>query len=203
MATLEMEYQAMMYLSNANYKEHNYRTACSQLEAVVLQRKTMLRFKSSYLTAIESSYPQFQEAELRYKIAVCYREMGEYNMAINTLQAVKARTPRLNMLLARLLHHHGRGVGKKEKALAYKDVLRECPMSLTSIEALLELGVEGTEVHSMVVNGAYFRRFNLIRISFFFFCSSEMILIHLRPDYIHMYIYTYKRCSCTFGSVQG
>lgn len=156
-ATLEMEYQAMMYLSNANYKEHNYRTACSQLEAVVLQRKTMLRFKSSYLTAIESSYPQFQDAELRYKIAICYREMGEYNMAINTLQAVKARTPRLNMLLARLLHHHGRGVGKKEKTLAYKDVLRECPMSLTSIEALLELGVEGTEVHSMVVNGAYSR----------------------------------------------
>ncbi|EDW06575.1 anaphase-promoting complex subunit 7 [Drosophila mojavensis] len=153
-ATLEMEYQAMMYLSNANYKEHNYRTACSQLEAVVLQRKTMLRFKSSYLTAIESSYPQFQDAELRYKIAICYREMGEYNMAINTLQAVKARTPRLNMLLARLLHHHGRGVGKKEKTLAYKDVLRECPMSLTSIEALLELGVEGTEVHSMVVNAA-------------------------------------------------
>ncbi|XP_023166896.1 anaphase-promoting complex subunit 7 [Drosophila hydei] len=153
-ATLEMEYQAMIYLSNANYKEHNYRTACSQLEAVVVQRKTMLRFKSSFLTAIESSYPQFQDVELRYKIAICYREMGEYNMAINTLQAVKTRTPRVNMLLARLLHHHGHGVGKKEKALAYKDVLRECPMSLTSIEALLELGIEGSDVHSMVVNAA-------------------------------------------------
>lgn len=146
----------MLYLSNANYKQHNYRTACNQLEAVVLQRKSMLRFKSSYLTAIESSYPQFQDAELRYKIAICYQELGEYNMAMSTLQAVKTRTPRLNMLLARLMHHHGRGVSKKEIALAFKDVLRECPMSLTSIEALIELGIDGSEVHSMVVNGAYF-----------------------------------------------
>ncbi|XP_030568255.1 anaphase-promoting complex subunit 7 [Drosophila novamexicana] len=153
-ATLEMEYQAMLYLSNANYKQHNYRTACNQLEAVVLQRKSMLRFKSSYLTAIESSYPQFQDAELRYKIAICYQELGEYNMAMSTLQAVKTRTPRLNMLLARLMHHHGRGVSKKEIALAFKDVLRECPMSLTSIEALIELGIDGSEVHSMVVNAA-------------------------------------------------
>lgn len=152
-ATLEMEYQTMLYLSSANYKERNYRMACNQLEAVVLQRKAMLRYKNSHLSAIEVSYTQFQDVELRYRIAVCYKELGEYMMAISTLQAVKSRTPRLNMLLARLLQHHGRGVSKAENAVAFKDVLRECPMSLTSIEALIELGIDGSEVHSMVVNG--------------------------------------------------
>ncbi|EDV92072.1 anaphase-promoting complex subunit 7 [Drosophila grimshawi] len=153
-ATLETEYQVRLYLSNAHYKEHNYRTACQQLEAVVQQRKAMVRYKSSYLTGIESSYPQFQDTDLRYKIAVCYRELGEYNMAISTLEAVKMRTPRLNLLLAKLLHHHGRCVSKKDIAVAYKDVLPECPMSLTAIEALIELGIEGHEVHSLVVNAA-------------------------------------------------
>ncbi|KAH8386484.1 hypothetical protein KR093_000790, partial [Drosophila rubida] len=153
-ATLEMEYQTMLYLSSANYKERNYRIACNQLEAVLLQRKTMWRYKSSHLSAIESSYAQFQDAELRYRVAICYRELGEYHMAISTLQAAKGRTPKLNMLLAKLLLQHGRGVTKTEKAAAYKDVLRDCPMSLTAIETLIELGIEGSEVHSMVVNAA-------------------------------------------------
>ncbi|KAH8400574.1 hypothetical protein KR222_007115, partial [Zaprionus bogoriensis] len=153
-ATLEMEYQTLLYLSSANYKEQNYTTASKQLESVVEQRKTMLRYKSSRLSSLEASYTHFQESEIYYRIAVCYRESGKYASAISTLQAVKNRTPRLNMLLARLLHHHGRGIPKSEPAVAYKDVLRECPMSLTSIEALIELGVEGSEVHSMVVNAA-------------------------------------------------
>ncbi|KAL7744881.1 hypothetical protein ACLKA6_007162 [Drosophila palustris] len=153
-ATLEMEYQTMLYLSSANFEERNYRMACNQLEAVVMQRKAMLRYKSSHLSAIEVSYSQFQDVELSYRIAVCYKELGEHSMAISTLQAVKSRTPRLNMLLARLLHHHGRGVSKSEIAVAYKDVLRDCPMSLTAIEALIELGIDGSEVHSLVVNAA-------------------------------------------------
>jgi len=151
-ATLEMEYQTMLYLSSANYKMRNYRMACNQLEDCVLQHKTMLRYKSSHLSAIEVAYSQFQDVELRYRIAVCYKELGEYNMAISTLQAVKSRTPRLNMLLAKLLHQHGGGNSKSETKSAFKDVLRECPMSLTSIEALIELGTDGSEVHSMVVN---------------------------------------------------
>lgn len=153
-ATLEMEYQTLLYLSSANLHERNFSTACKQFESVVEQRKTMLRYKSSRLSSLEASYTQFQEPELHYNIAVCYRECGNYASAISRLQSVKNRTPRLNMLLARLLHHHGHGVGKEEPIAAYKDVLRECPMSLTSIQALMELGVEGSEVHSMVVNGA-------------------------------------------------
>ncbi|XP_030387331.1 anaphase-promoting complex subunit 7-like [Scaptodrosophila lebanonensis] len=153
--TLEMEYQVMIYLSSANYKERRFRLACNQLEAVVLMRKTMVRFKAAYLAAIENTYREFSEVELRYRVAVCYREMGEPNIAISTLQAVpaKSRTPKLNMMLARLLHY-GCSTNKNEVALAYKEVLRDCPMSMMSIEALLELGIDGNEVNSLVVNAA-------------------------------------------------
>ncbi|XP_030386548.1 anaphase-promoting complex subunit 7 [Scaptodrosophila lebanonensis] len=155
LATLEMEYQVMLYMSSANYKERHYRLACKQLEAVVLMHKTMVRFKATYLAALESTYREFADVELRYRVAVCYREMGEPNIAISTLQAVpaKSRTPKLNMMLARLLHH-GCGTNKNEAALVYKEVLRDCPMSMKSIEALLELGIDGNEVNSLVVNAA-------------------------------------------------
>ncbi|SPP78812.1 anaphase-promoting complex subunit 7 [Drosophila guanche] len=156
-ATLEMEYQVMLYLANAHYKERNFRLAHQQLESVLHTRRTMLRFKSACLTAIEMMNSQFTDAELRYQLAVCYKEVGEPTKAISTLQALpaKTRTPRINLLLARLHHHASPGSkGKADAALSYKEVLRECPMSLKSIEALLELGVDGIEVNSLVMNAA-------------------------------------------------
>lgn len=183
-STLEMEYQTLLYVSSANLHERNFSTASKQFESVVEQRKTMLRYKSSRLSSLEASYPQFQESELYYNIAVCYRECGKYASAISRLQAVKNRTSRLNMLLARLLHHHGHGVAKEEPIAAYKDVLRECPMSLTSIEALMELGVEGSEVHSLVVNGALLYIWNIRK------SSTGFTLI--MSCFVYMFIVLYR-----------
>ncbi|XP_002133383.1 anaphase-promoting complex subunit 7 [Drosophila pseudoobscura] len=156
-ATLEMEYQVMLYLANAHYKERHFRLAYQQLESVLHTRRTMLRYKSACLTAIEIMNNQFTDVELRYRLAVCYKEVGEPGKAISTLLALSAkmRTPRINMLLGRLHHHASAGSkGKADAVMAYKDVLKECPMSLKSIEALLELGVDGIEVNSLVMNAA-------------------------------------------------
>ncbi|ALC49517.1 Apc7 [Drosophila busckii] len=152
--TVEMEYPTMLFLSHANYEERNYRVAAQQMESVLVQRKSVQRYKSSFLYGIENSYPQFQELEMRFKLATCYRHLCDYSKAIFTLRGTKERTPRLNMLLAQLLKLHGSTLGKTETIQAFKDVLAECPMALTAINALIELGVDGNEVNSLVLNAA-------------------------------------------------
>ncbi|XP_017089223.2 anaphase-promoting complex subunit 7 [Drosophila bipectinata] len=165
-ATLEMEYQVQLYLANSNYKERHFRIAMRQLDDLLYQRRTMIRYKNACLVAIESAYAQFTDVELRRRLADCYKEIGEFAKAIATLNTipVKLRTPRVNLMLARL-QHRGRGSGtmgtsiaslgcrnKKEAILAYKDVVRDCPMALQAIDALLELGVDGNEVNSLVMS---------------------------------------------------
>ncbi|EDX01022.1 anaphase-promoting complex subunit 7 [Drosophila yakuba] len=157
-ATLEVEYQVQLYLVNSYYKERQHRAALRHFEEIIHQRRHMVRHKNACLVAIESSYPEFVDAELRRRAAECYREIGNHSMAVATLLQVpaKLRSPRINFMLARL-QHHGSGYGypnKSEALFGYKEVLRECPMALQVIEALLDLGVDGNEVNSLVMHAA-------------------------------------------------
>nr|AAL39766.1 LD39177p [Drosophila melanogaster] len=157
-ATLDVEYQVLLYLLNANYKERNYRAALRHFDEIIHKRRLMMRHKNAVLVAIESSYPEFGDAEQRRRAAECYRQIGNTDMAIETLLQVPPtlRSPRINLMLARLQHHGSRhGTTKKSEAvLAYKEVIRECPMALQVIEALLELGVNGNEINSLVMHAA-------------------------------------------------
>ncbi|XP_043659698.1 anaphase-promoting complex subunit 7 [Drosophila teissieri] len=157
-ATLEVEYQVQLYLVNSYYKERHHRAALRHFEEIIHQRRHMVRHKNACLVAIESSYPEFGDAEQRRRAAECYREIGNHSMAVSTLLQVpaKLRSPRINFMLARL-QHHGSGYGysnKSEALFGYKEVLRECPMALQVIEALLDLGVDGNEVNSLVMHAA-------------------------------------------------
>ncbi|XP_016972925.1 anaphase-promoting complex subunit 7 [Drosophila rhopaloa] len=157
-ATLEMEYQVQLFLSNSQYKEGQHRAALRHFDDMIHQRRMMARHKNACLLAIESAYPEFAEVELRRRAAECYREIGNPEMAISTLLQVpvKSRTPRINLMLARL-QHHGPGLGcpnKAEAMHAYREVVRECPMALQVIQSLLELKVDGNEVNSLVMHAA-------------------------------------------------
>ncbi|XP_017116379.1 anaphase-promoting complex subunit 7 [Drosophila elegans] len=157
-ATLELEYQAQLYLNISLYKERQVRAALRLFDDMIHQRRLMVRHKNACLLAIESVYPEFGEVELRRRAAKCYREIGNPGMALATLLEVpvKSRTPRINLMLARL-NHHGPGPGcpnRAEALHAYKEVVRECPMALPMIQALLELKVDGNEVNSLVMHAA-------------------------------------------------
>ncbi|XP_017073858.2 anaphase-promoting complex subunit 7 [Drosophila eugracilis] len=157
-ATLELEYQVQLYLLASQYKEHQHREALGNFEDVIHQRRLMVRHKNACLVAIESAYPEFGDVELRRLAAECYREIGDHGLAASILLQVpvKSRTPRINLMLARL-QHYGSGTqctNKAEALLAYKEVLRECPMALQVIQALLELEVDGNEVNSLVMHAA-------------------------------------------------
>uniref|UniRef100_A0A1I8Q2R2 Anaphase-promoting complex subunit 7 n=1 Tax=Stomoxys calcitrans TaxID=35570 RepID=A0A1I8Q2R2_STOCA len=154
LATPEIEYNVLMFHANACYQEKQYRMAIKQLNAALLMRKFMTRYKNAHLVSIESTYEHFGETETRYRLAMSHRELGESALAISVLQALpaKARTPKVHLLLAKLIHHGGSN--SIEAILNYKEVLRECPMAMEAIDSLLELGVDGIEVNSLVMNAS-------------------------------------------------
>lgn len=61
---------------------------------------------------------------IKYRLAICYRELNDSNLAISILQSIpsKSRLPKINMLLAKLQHRQSRN--PLEAIASYKDVLR-------------------------------------------------------------------------------
>ena len=152
--TPDLEYQVLIYRGNGHYHEKQFRLAAKSFDAALRMRKAMGRFRNHLNTTLEcSGGDMFSEEEVRYRLAICLRELGEQNVAISTLQALpaKQRSPKLNMLLAKLLHH-GRASNTNEAIASYKEVLRDDPLALDAIDGLLLLGVDGIEVNSLVVN---------------------------------------------------
>nr|XP_017019079.1 anaphase-promoting complex subunit 7 [Drosophila kikkawai] len=158
LATQEVEYQVQHYLAGAQFEERQFRAALRTLQELIQQRSQMVR-KRNGLTAIESVYAEFGDVEMRRRLAECYKQLGNTQMAIRVLLQVpvKSRTPRINLMLARLQHYgdaNSSGRNKAEALYAYKEVIRECPMALPLIQEMLEMGCEGSEVNSLVMNAA-------------------------------------------------
>lgn len=151
-ASPEQEYQVLLFRGDSYYHERKFRLAATHLHSALTMRKTLLRRKNPSFDWIENTYDQFTEVEIKYRLAVCYRELNDSNLAISTLQSIpsKSRQPKINMLLAKLQHRQSRN--PSEAITAYKDVLRDCPMAMEAISSLLEIGVDGIEVNSLVMN---------------------------------------------------
>ncbi|KAJ8678097.1 hypothetical protein QAD02_013884 [Eretmocerus hayati] len=71
--------------------------------------------------------------------------------ALQVLQGVpaKQRTPKINMALAKMFQEQGM---ERSAIATYKEVLRECPLTLEAAEGLSSLGVKGIEVNSIIMS---------------------------------------------------
>lgn len=69
--------------------------------------------------------------------------------AVTVLQVipVKERSPKINMLLAKLIQNNGYD---KNAVAPLKAVLKECPMNLDAIKGLLSLGVKISEINTII-----------------------------------------------------
>lgn len=88
------------------------------------------------------------EVDLKYKIAMCFRNMKQPLDAIKILDSIpqKQRNPRINCLLGDLYL-----IVKKDHALAYyREVLRECPFSLKVILNMIKLGVKANDILNLI-----------------------------------------------------
>jgi len=88
------------------------------------------------------------EVEVKYRLHSCYVALGQPNQAVNVLQSIVARQreAKVSMALGRLYQ----AIGMERPAVAaYREVVRECPLAIEAIRALLMLGVKPREIQEL------------------------------------------------------
>lgn len=132
----------------------HYTEAQKEYEIALSMRRTLNSDSVKFLMIedqeiVISIIETYSEVEIKFKIAKCLHENLHNKDAASILQTIpqKQRLPKINMLLAKVLND-----GNDSKA-AYKEVLKKCPFAFECIESLLNLGVKGNEVQSLIING--------------------------------------------------
>lgn len=134
------------------WETKNYSEAQKQFETAIVIRRQLVKdhkLPTNLLEIIDKN----TEIELKFRIAKCLVEVQQYKEASVLLQAVplKQRPAKMNMLLTKM----SQGESGTDKSLIanYKEVLRKCPLAFECIDGLISLGVKGTEVNSLIING--------------------------------------------------
>lgn len=130
----------------------NYSESQKQFETAALMRRQLLKdpkISTNLLELIE----KFSEIELKFRIAKCLFENQQYKDATSLLQPIplKQRSAKINMLLVKIQQLES--ATDKHLITNYKEVLRKCPLAFECIDGLISMGVKGTEVNSLIING--------------------------------------------------
>lgn len=147
--TLHLHFALNIYFSLWEMK--SYSEAQKQYETAILLRRQLhehLKMTSTY-EIIE----RYSEIDLKFRVAKCLVESQQFKEAAALLQPLplKQRSAKINMLLAKI--QQGESGTDKHLIANYKEVLRKCPLAFECIDGLLSLGVKGTEVNSLIING--------------------------------------------------
>lgn len=146
--TPQEHFQVLIFYAESLYHEHQYREAENVYRQALHSKKLLTKLKSTNKNEATDIY---SEVEIKYKIAKCLVEIKHFRDAIVILQSLahRQRTAKINMLLGRLLHNNGL---ERAAVGAYKEVLKECPLAFEAVEGLLNVGVKGIDVNSLVVD---------------------------------------------------
>lgn len=113
-----------------------------------LQVPTLIINNSKNLPTAASE--SISEAEIKYKLHLCYLGLGQANQARTILESIstKSRPARVHMALAKLYH----SANMERPAIAsYREVVRECPLAMEAVRGLLQLGVKPREIHELTL----------------------------------------------------
>eukprot|EP00088_Acartia_fossae_P027435 TRINITY_DN2819_c0_g1_i6.p1 TRINITY_DN2819_c0_g1~~TRINITY_DN2819_c0_g1_i6.p1 ORF type:complete len:621 (-),score=127.59 TRINITY_DN2819_c0_g1_i6:384-2177(-) len=117
----------------------------------VLQLMKQLTAKQKSRSENNESLYQ-NENEIKYSLYECYVALGQTNAAINQLQNIppKHRDKKVYHALGSLYSKTGLD---HPASAAYKEVLKECPLALDAIVALLKLGMSTKEIQDIAASG--------------------------------------------------
>lgn len=135
---------SLYYLEKYSQAENTYIQAL-QLKKNIVKNKNATKL-SDHLKDITS------DLEIKYKIHLCYIKLKQVQKALSVLQSIPARSRivKINMALGHLYRNSGM---ERSAITCYKEVLRESPLALEAAESLLALGVNGSEVNSLMLDG--------------------------------------------------
>jgi len=139
--------QLHIYQGDALLDMKEWRRAESEYLAAQQVRKQLV--KSRALRSPDASSPEATvptcEVDVKFKLHQCYVALGQPNQAVNILQSIvaKQRTAKVSMALGKLYQQIGM---ERPAVAAYREVVREQPLALEAIRALVQLGVKAKEV---------------------------------------------------------
>lgn len=130
----------------------HYSEAQSNYESAMLLRRHLPKDQKA-TPALADIIDKFTDIELKFRTAKCMVENQQFREACSLLQPlpVKQRSAKINMLLAKI--QQGESGTDKHVIANFKEVLRKCPLAFDCIDGLLGLGVKGSEVNSLIING--------------------------------------------------
>lgn len=150
--TQEELFSTYVLSASSLWELKNYSEAQKLFETAILMRRQFPKdhkISTSLIELIE----KFTEIELKFQVAKCMVENQQFKEACALLQTLplKHRSAKINMLLAKT--QHGESGTDKHLIASHKEILRRCPLAFESIDGLIKLGVKGTEVNSLIING--------------------------------------------------
>jgi anaphase-promoting complex subunit 7 len=151
---LSQEELFAIYVLNASclWEMKNYTEAQKLYERSILMRRQFPK-EHKISQNLVATFEKFTEIELKFKVAKCMVENQLFKEACALLQPIplKQRSAKINMLLVKI--QHGESGTDKQIIMNSKEVLRRCPLAFECIDGLISLGVKGTEVNSLIING--------------------------------------------------
>ncbi|XP_037092477.1 anaphase-promoting complex subunit 7-like [Pollicipes pollicipes] len=143
------KYQTLVYSANSLFQLRDIKRAEAFYKKALQYRKSLAKVKGKQL-----EFPKdcTSEIDVKYQLHLCYVHQKQFFQATGILESVpaKQRTVKVNMALGQLYQQCGT---ERPAITAYKEVLRECPLAMEAAQGLLQMGVKGTEVACLMVNG--------------------------------------------------
>ena len=102
----------------------------------------------------QGTHASISEASIRSKLAYCYRQFGDNRSALAELEAIPPRHRTLSMSVS-LGDMYRRTGYERAAAATYKECLRQCPLLLEVLDALMELGVPHADIHAIALQQAH------------------------------------------------
>jgi len=140
------KYQMLIYYGHALYEDEQYKRAEYYFSEALKLRKTLMRMKSKSGGRQPSIVG---EVEVKFWIYQCFMKLRDFRQAVSVLEGIspKQRTPKVNMMLAKLYHKNGM---ERSAITCYKEVLRSTPQAVEAALSLVDLGVSLQEVNALV-----------------------------------------------------
>lgn len=141
-------FQSLTYCGFAYYQENEYDRAERILQQALAARRPLDRNGDVPAMVI------FQENELKFKAAQCLSRMSATQEAISMLESIpiKQRAAKVNYLHGQLNISRA---SNNSAVCSLKEVLKEHQLALDVAETLLQMGVTGLEVNSLVVDATH------------------------------------------------
>jgi len=140
--------QMQLLLADSYLELREWKLAESLYRMILQQRKQANKARQMTELSSVGNCELVSEVDIKYKLHQCCVAVGQSNQAISVLQSIPSanRTVKVNMSLGRLYHLAGM---EKPAIAAYREVLRECPLAVEALRALLQLGVKPRELQEL------------------------------------------------------